>query len=202
MAAGAAITGIGLAISGTGIALGGLVTGLGVLSSIAAAVLSPLGLIASALAAGGYLWATYTESGKSAVNGLMTVLGDLTQTVKDTFGGIFDAIAGGNLALAGEIALTGLRIAFLQGLSAISKIFGGRFGDLLGSIGKMISGGDFAGAWDTAVLGMAAVWDGFVEGIVAVFTDAARVIAETWRKTATAISDFILDDAAKRRHTR
>lgn len=196
MAAGAAVSAIGLAIYAAGIALSGLVAGFGVLSTVLAAVLSPVGLITAAVVAGIYAFTQYTTIGKAALNGVLGVVSELGETVKDTFGGIFDAIASGDLKLAGAIAMAGLKLAFLQGLSAIASTFGGGFGDFLATIGQQIGGGDFKGAWDTAVLAMSAIWDGFCEGIVAVFTNAARAVVDVWQKTTTALADFILEDAA------
>lgn len=40
-------------------------------------------------------------------------------------------------------------------------------------------------------------WGDFVEGLVGLFIGAADAIADKWQKTTSAISDFILEDAAK-----
>lgn len=61
--------------------------------------------VAAALLASVVAWLVFTESGQWAMNTLSGI-------VAETMGGIFNAIAGGDLALAGKIALNGLLIAF------------------------------------------------------------------------------------------
>lgn len=188
-AIGTGITAIGAVVAGAGMALGGFVTILTTIGSAIAFILSPIGLISAALAAGVTYWALYTKSGQDAVSSLVDGFEWVYGKAKEVFGGISDALAAGDLMLAGEIAMAGLQVIFLKGLDALSSIFG----DALGKIGGQILGGDFSEAWETAVLNMSAVWDGFVEGIVAVFTQASRAILGTWQKTVNAISNQLLE---------
>lgn len=197
VAAGTAITGLGLTLFGVGVAMKGLVTGLAFVGSVLGIVLSPLGLIATALAAGIYLWSQYTESGKTTVSGLVSLFGELWATAKETFGGIADALAVGDLALAGQIAMTGLRVAFLQGLDALSNAVGGAVGDMLGTIGTQLAGGDLSGAFATLTSGLYDVWANFSEGLVAVWTTTMRAVTAAWEKTTHGISDWILKNATE-----
>ncbi len=131
------------------------------------------------------------------------VIGSISQWVREnksllaSFEGITATLSGGDWASAGEIALAHLKVSFLDGIATISTLIGSlseTFGDVLGTIGTQIAGGGFAGAWDTAVLGMAAVWDTFTQSIVNAFTAAANVVTDVWQKATTAISDFILSN--------
>lgn len=125
IAAGAAIAGVGLAISAAGIAIGGLATAIGVLGTVVGAVLSPFGLIVAAVAGGVAAWMAWTESGQDAAAGIATVFGDLADTFSTTFGGIKDALSGGELMLAAQIAMAGLNVAWQTGLNAINEATGG-----------------------------------------------------------------------------
>jgi len=196
-AAGVGITGLGLSIAGIGVAMGGIVSGFGVLATVLGVVLSPLGLIAGALTAGIYLWTQYTESGQNAVGGLTSLFGELWATAKDTFGGIYDALASGDLMLAGRIAITGLQVALLQGVEALSGAVGGALGDFLGTIGTQLAGGDLSGAWNTTLEGLYSAWAGFAEGMVAMFTQAMRGVLDAWETTTGKISDWILKNATE-----
>lgn len=110
---------------------------------------------------------------------------------------IRDAILGGQLELAGQIAFAGLRIAALQGVVALSDAVGGAVGDFLGSIGSKFIGGDFQGAWNDAVAGMLETWANFSQGIVEVFGVAANFIIDQWQKIENTITDFLLKNAAE-----
>lgn len=173
---GLAITGLGLSITVAGVAMTGLATAIGAIGSVLGVVFSPLGLVVAALAAGVYLWASFTESGKSAVSGLKEVLGDLLTTATMTFGGIFDAIAAGDLALAGQIAMAGLKVAFLQGLAALTSAVGGMFGDFIGAIGMDLLSGDLSGAWDTVLSGLSSMLADFVNGAMDIWANLKNVV--------------------------
>jgi len=210
--------------SGVGRGLGGVVSGIGALAGLAGPMLgkfgellamaplvisavasigggllslvSPFGLVAAAIVGGIYAWTQFSDAGRESLASVVQFVQPILKTFQDTFAGIKEAIAGGDLALAGKIAFAGLKLALLQGVSGLAKALGGTWGDVVGKLGGQLAGGDFAGAWETAIAGMAAVWDEFAEGIVAVFTGAARAITDVWQATTTAISDFILQDAA------
>lgn len=110
---------------------------------------------------------------------------------------IRDAILGGQIELAGQIAFAGLRIAALQGVVTLSDAVGGALGDFLGSIGSKFIGGDFQGAWNDAVAGMLETWTNFSQGIVEVFGVAANFILDQWQKIENTITDFLLKNAAE-----
>jgi hypothetical protein len=110
---------------------------------------------------------------------------------------IRDAILGGQLELAGQIAFAGLRVAALQGIVTLSTAVGGAVGDFLGSIGSKFVGGDFQGAWNDAVAGMLESWANFSQGIVEVFGTAANAILNQWQKIENSITDFLLKNAAE-----
>jgi len=194
-------------VGGVGIALivaGTLFSALGAAAATLASLMSaagtaigliatPLGLIVTLLTTAVAVWARFTQSGQATLG----VLRSIGATFAQTFGGILEALHGGDLATAGRIALAGLRLAFLQGLASLSSAFSNQFGDLLGSLATDIAAGDLTSAWETAIGGMAALWDGFAEGIVAVFTTATRLILDQWERMTGRISDWILKNASQ-----
>jgi hypothetical protein len=112
-------------------------------------------------------------------------------------GGIGDALMAGNLALAGRIALKGLEIIFAEGMNTIADLIGGTLGDTIGQLADQITSGDFAGAWQTAVAGMAALWANFSQGVVKVFTAAASAVVGAWKGAVQAIANYLLDASAQ-----
>ena len=111
-AAGAALVALGVTTTVVGAAIGGVVTVGGAMAATFAAVVSPVGLAVGALAAlsahtivtrAGF--DTIKTSGIAAANG-----------IKTAFGGMMDAVAGGDLALAGNVAMAGLNVAWKAGV--------------------------------------------------------------------------------------
>lgn len=196
MAAGIAITTLGVGIFAIGSILGGVATAISVFGSILGFLISPVGIITALLIGGVAAWLAWTDSGQDAISKLKGVLSPFLAIFTETFAGIKDALMAGDLSLAGEIALTGLRLAFLVGIDMLANSVGGAFGDFLGTIGTQIASGDFAGAWETAVLGMSAIWDAFTEGIKVAFADAATAVTDIWENTVNKITDTILAIAA------
>lgn len=203
LVAGSAIVAIGSVFIGAGMAISGLLATLslvggaiGVIGSIFAVVLSPVGLLVAALVAGAYAWARFTEAGQSAVTGLVSTVtstfGGMLTTVTDTMGGIMDAIRAGDLSLAGQIAMVGLRLIFAQGMDAIHKLFGDGWGTMI----SQVLSGDFAKAFATLGATLLESWAGITQGLVGLFTGAANAIAAKWAETVNAISDYILEAAS------
>ena len=197
MAAGAVITIIGAGLFGLGVVISGIATGL---AALAAALSSPLALVAAvgaALVAGVVYWARFTESGRAAVQAVMNFFAPLVETVRTAVRAIGDALMAGDIVLAGKIAVKGLQLIFQQGLAQIASLIGGTLGDAIGSIGTDLIQGNLTSAWQTAVAGMAKLWAEFCEGIVSVFTQAARAVTAAWQSTVSGISDAILETSAQ-----
>lgn len=211
VAAGSAIMAVGAMFIGAGAAIGGIVSVFSALSAIAgvavsvmgaigavlASILSPVGILVAALVAGAVAWAKFTESGQSAVGGLMGFItetfGGIRTTVTDTMGGIIDAIKAGDLALAGQIAMVGLKLVVAQSLEAIHALFGETIGTIVGQL----LNGDFSGAWSTLGSAVLDSWAIVTSGIVNLFTGAANAVLSKWQETVNSISDFILESASE-----
>lgn len=207
---------------GVGRGLGGLASGLGGLLSLVGSgaggmlgqmalvvpqvlmlgtalgsLLTPFGLVAAAVAGGVALWMRYSESGRETFARITAALAPFIDTFKTTFGGIKDAIAGGDLGLAAEIGMAGFKLAMLQGMQALGKLLPGVWGDTLGKLGGQLAGGDLTGAWQTAVTAMSSAWAAFSAGVVGVFATAAKALLDLWQNTTTKISNMILQSASE-----
>lgn len=128
VAAGAAIFAIGTIISGIGAAMGVLatiITGIGsafaALAPIVAFLISPIGLVTTAIVAlGGYL--LYVSDAGSAA---LTWLAETFQTLKSealaAWQGIGDALAAGDLSLAARILWLTLRMEWQKGVAFLEE---------------------------------------------------------------------------------
>jgi hypothetical protein len=116
-----------------------------------------------------------------------TLFGNLRQTVGDTMGGIVEAVRAGDLSLAGQIAMVGLRLAFVQGLEAIHSLFGEAIGTLVGQV----LGGDFTGAWATAGSMILDSMSQVASGIVGMFTSAINTVTDVWATAVNKLVGFI-----------
>lgn len=191
LAAGTIITVIGGGIFAIGTAftaIAGAISTVGaILGTSLAAIFSPVGILVGVLGGLVFLWLKFSESGKSAIGQMMAALQPFINTIKGTFQGIFDALAGGDLALAGQIAITGLQLVLQQGLAALVSMFEGTFGDLVGTIGTELIQGDFVGAWETAALGITAVWDSLVAGVLETMKAMVDKIRDLWNGAVATI---------------
>jgi len=104
-----------LVIAG-GIALAGLGAAITIVGGIIGAVLSPLGLLASGIAA-------LVVMSPQLSTAFMTTFGEVQSIASETMTGIYDAISGGDLGGAMEIAMTGLMAAWLEGTGKLQSSF-------------------------------------------------------------------------------
>jgi hypothetical protein len=116
---GGAITGLGMAFMAAGMALGGFASVIGLIGSALAFILSPLGLIITGLAVGTAAFITFTETGQWLAETIMGNFATAFGTVKQTISGVADALKAGEFKLAGEIAMTGLKLAFFEATKGI-----------------------------------------------------------------------------------
>ena len=104
-----------LVIAG-GLALAGLGAAITMVGGIIGAVLSPLGLLAAGIAA------LVIQSPELSA-AFTTTFGDVKSIASETMTGIYDAISGGDLGGAMDIAMTGLMAAWLEGTGKLQTSF-------------------------------------------------------------------------------
>ncbi|WP_172991947.1 tape measure protein [Lacipirellula parvula] len=142
----AALLTIGAAFGLASMAVGGFVSAFAAVSAVIGAMLSPIGLAVTALAALGYWFATSTEMGRTYMAGLF-------ETVTATFGGMADALMAGDVQQAGEVLWAGLQLLWLQGTQGIRETWH----NALAGIANV-----WHSVWGGMLLGVNAVW-GMVE---------------------------------------
>ena len=194
---GAALVAVGGVVVGFGVALSAAGIALSAIGSLLTVVLSPVGLVTTALVAGAVAWTRYTESGWAFVSTVGTAFAPMLQTVRDTLGGIFDALAGGDLQLAGEIAFAGLKLAAMEGLNGLSQLVGGEMGKLIQGIGGLLIEGKFQEAWQAGIQAITVGLKQFASWAIGLFAGLGNQIIGLWAKTTSALSGSILELAAK-----
>lgn len=126
---------IGAGITAAGVAamfLGGVITSigsaLGIAATLAGFLVTPLGatlaivtLIVVAVGAAVVAWLRFTDAGRATAAQLMAAFQPFAKLLKDTFGGIGDALAGGDLQLAAKIGATGIKAVFFEAIAAIVR---------------------------------------------------------------------------------
>ena len=163
VAAGAALIAIGTIVGGVGSAFGAVATVIagfgavvGMAGSVVAALLSPLGALSAAVIAVGAYFAKTSGVAGAAMDWLRNKFGELFETAQKVFQGIKDALAAGDMQLAGKILWTALKVEWAKGVGALQELWVGF---------KQI----FLETWTSAVFGLAKT-----------FTDATAIIQQVW----------------------
>lgn len=122
--AGAALTALGGAIAGAGLVLNGLAATLtavtaafSALASVVGFIFSPAGAVVAGVAALAYLWTT-TREGQEVLAQFGSAWAGAKDAAVTAWAGIVDAIKGGDLGLAVDVAFAGARLALFRGLRA------------------------------------------------------------------------------------
>jgi len=103
-------------VSTVGSVLGAVVTVLG-------ALLSPIGLVIAAVAALGIGILKWSGAGSAALAWLSERFGMLRDFVRKVVGGVVDALAGGDIALAAKVLWAGLKVAWEKGTDGLERIW-------------------------------------------------------------------------------
>ena len=115
------------------------------------------GLVAlsAALAAGWVAWGRYGDNAKSALGSTLQVLQQIYDETMRVLGGIWQAIQGGDLELAVDIAWLGVQTAWTSGLMAIAEMTHPVFAGMLNAL----AAGDWSSAADQAWSAVQAVFE-------------------------------------------
>jgi len=167
----ATFAGISAAILGMGVALSAVAAAFGL-------VLSPIGLIVAGVV--GLV---------AAVNQATGVLGQLSAIASATFGGIYDALAAGDLGLAMEIMWAGVQAALIRGVNAVMQTVDGVAAFLQNTFTFMSA--SVLNIWDSMVSGISqmltldaaiilGVVDNIVNGVMAAFDAMVAAVKKSW----------------------
>lgn len=171
---GLTLIGLGAAITVLGGVMGALVTvagavgtAIGTIGSILAAILSPIGLvIAAVIGLGAYL--IYVSGvGADALQWLGDRFTDLKDFAVASFGGIADALAAGDIALAGKILWLTLKVAFEKGVGWLQGIW-------------LTFRGFFIQTAYDAFYGALAAWEIVQNGLTVAWIETTAFLSKTW----------------------
>jgi hypothetical protein len=116
----------GVVGGGAGALLGALplvLSAVGALGTVLATIVSPIGLVTAAVVGGIYAWTQWSDTGKQVLATVTEALRPILDTAKRVFGGVAQALAGGDIKLAAQILWAGVKVIFYQGLDAIKAIW-------------------------------------------------------------------------------
>jgi len=212
--AGVAIIALGYIISGIGATLGivaGVIGGIGTAFSLIgaaiAAILSPVGLaIAAIVALGGVLIVT-TGAGGEALAWLGEQFTRLRDWVTKVVGGISDALAAGDIALAAEILWLSLKVVWQQGVAALNKVWleakeffvSTAYGMWYGSLAAAeIVFHALEVAWIETTAFLSKTWTNFTTGFQQVWESASSWVAKRMLEIQGLFDSGLDVDAAKR----
>jgi hypothetical protein len=211
---GAAIAAAGVVLAATGgaiVVVGAVLTGLAaivsaagtafaLMGSIVAAILSPVGLLVAGVAAlGGYL--VYSSgAGTKAMEYLAKVFGYLRDEALASFGAISNALAAGDIAAAGAVLWSYLKLQWTRGVAFLSDTWQG-FSDYItgtaNGISYAIAGAFFdAGAavlkgWNSTVDFLADTWSTFATGVKQVWNSTVGFLQKAWVRLKSLIDSDI-----------
>lgn len=131
IAAAGLAAGLSLAIGAAMTAGTAFVAVVGGLGSVLAFLASPIGIVSAALIAGAAYWLLYTESGQATLAWFAGNFGALQDIAGETMTGVANAIKGGDLGLAAEIAFTGVKLAAATIMEAVLGLFGTSITEML-----------------------------------------------------------------------
>jgi hypothetical protein len=123
IAGGVALGVFGKALSLAAVGLGVVTTALKLTGAAVALLLSPVGFVTAAVAGLGAAIVAHVGAGREAVGTLGGLFTGLGETAKESWGGIVAAVGSGDLALAGQIAMTGLKAAWAQVTAAMTDLW-------------------------------------------------------------------------------
>lgn len=164
VAAGAALVGMGTAAIVAAASIGGLITLTSGLMAVVSAFLSPVGLLIGLTVGLTAALTQWTSTGQAVVGWFGSEFRKLISFVENTVGGMFNALKGGRLDLAAELAFTGVKLAIATVMESVMSLFGASIDDMMKMlaavvkrIGEMMSQLNVARVsavnWLTGVLG-------------------------------------------------
>jgi hypothetical protein len=111
------------AITGVAAAVGAVYGGFLVLGPAVALVLNPFTLLTAAVVAGTAYWATYSEEGHASLGVVAETATQISGTMGTAITGIVDALSAGDLSLAAEIGMDGVKAVFVEVSGAVQEIW-------------------------------------------------------------------------------
>lgn len=136
-------------------------TGLAMLAGALPIILA----VGSALGVGALAWDRYGASATTAINYVKGLVANVWAETTRVLGGIYDAVKGGDLELAVQVAWAGAQVAWIAGMNALAGITSGRMSGIFSALAS--------GDWKSAIEQM---WN----GIQTVALDVVSAVDKAW----------------------
>ncbi len=211
IAAGAALVAIGTALGLTGIALGGIGTlmsvvagAITVVGSLLGSLLTPIGLTLTAIVALGAYLLYATEVGEAALTWLAAKFTLLKNDALASWNAIAAALASGNIALAGKVLWSLLKMEWQRGVNYLTGIwlsFKNTFLSIASSAGfgvARIFTDAMAGlevGWVESIGFLADAWSVFVNMLTKTWNTTIGFIQKAWVRLKSLFDEDINVDA-------
>lgn len=160
-----AVTTLGGAIAGAGAILSPFTAGL-------AAIAAGLTIVEVRTGTGRSIWDAYGDAVRRVYQTVTGYLDQMSAFVGRVMGGIKDALIGGDLAGAVNVAWAGAKVAWMESLLELDSLTGGVFGGIL----QNLASGRWAAAGSAAMLSLQIAWQqgiGILSGLWGRVVDAA-----------------------------
>lgn len=198
LAMGLAFKVVALGVSGLGFAIGGLVMVLGILKvalsavmSLMAVMLTPIGMIATAVIGLGIVIGMVTGFFAECFAWLKDGFWELAGEATDSVNAIGKALASGNIAAAAKVMWTMLKMEFEKGIAVLSKAWLGFRRFFLENAAHFMTGittlwgegvHSLRNTWIKANHGFLTDWAYFVTGLKGIWAYAQSYLTKAWNK--------------------
>lgn len=191
VALGGTITAIGVVIGSLGTILAAASAAMGVMMTVIGAILSPIGLAIVAIAALGAYLVYATGVGGKALQWLGDRFDDLAGFARESFGGISDALAAGDIALAAKILWLSLNVAWQKGMAVITGLWQGFKSDTLGIVYDLWYGAQ--AAWEIGVSSISKVMLKLYYGVLGIWEKLSTGVKNVWDSATDWVAKRIVD---------
>ncbi|MBL9030306.1 MAG: hypothetical protein JNM80_01185 [Phycisphaerae bacterium] len=204
---GAALIGLGVAITGIGAAMGVLASVVSGVGAALGALLSPIGLVVAAVVGLGAALVVTSGAGGAALEWLGEQFTRLHDWATKVIGGISDALAAGDIALAAEILWLSLKVAWQQGVAALNNVWLQAKQFFVGTAQSMWFGALAAAeigfhaievAWIETTAFLSKTWTNFTTGFQMVWEQASSWVAKRMLEIQGLFDSGLDVDAAKK----
>lgn len=122
-AVGGTVLALGTALSIAGTAVSAIGTAIAALGSIIGVLASPIALVIAGIGAATVAFFRFTETGGQALGWLGSQFGALADSALSAFKAMGDALAAGDIALAGRVLWAALNVQFLKGVNGLKSLW-------------------------------------------------------------------------------
>lgn len=197
--------GLGIAVLAS--AFGGLATLVAGVGAALGAILSPIGLVVAAVVGLGVAVVRHSDIGGQALAWLMDRFGELRAFIGRVVGGITDALAAGDIALAAEVLWLGLKVAWQRGVAELNAVWLEARAFFVGTAQKMWFGAlasaqivlhALESAWIETTAFLSKTWTRFASGFQRIWQSAVGFVAKRMLEIQGLFDSSLDVEAAKK----